>query len=261
MKKIIHTIMIIFTLTLIFSACGAKESTKALKVGLSDDYAPMEFRDENNELVGFDIDFIKALSEQMGVEMEIVTTAWDGIFVGLNTEKYDMIISTTGITKERQESFNQSIPYLASGQVVVVNMDNESIKTVEDLAGKKIGVQIESTGDEAATKQSKETAFEITRYDDIVAVFNDISSGRLDACVVDSLVAMEYVAKNKDSYVLSPVQLTNEPLAVTMKKGNDDLKKKVDAAIEEMRKNGKLKSISEKWFMYDYTSNINEEVE
>ncbi len=260
MKKITHTFMIILTLTLLLSSCGGKEASKGLKVGLSDDYAPMEYRDENNELVGFDIDLIKALSEQMGVEIEIISTAWDGIFVGLDKGKYDMIISTTGITKERQENFNQSIPYLASGQVVVVNKDNESIKTVDDLAGKKIGVQIESTGDVAATKQSEKTAFEITRYDDIVAVFNDISVGRLDACVVDSLVAMEYVAKNKDAYVLSPVQLTNEPLAVTMKKGNDELKGKVDAAIEALRKNGKLKSISEKWFMYDYTSNINEDI-
>ncbi len=260
MKRITHTFIIILTLILLFSSCASKEASKGLKVGLSDDYAPMEYRDENNELVGFDVDFTKALSEQMGVEIEIISTAWDGIFVGLDKGKYDMIISATGITKERQENFNQSIPYLASGQVLVVSKGNESIKKIEDLTGKKIGVQIESTGDVAATKQSEKIEFEITRYDDIVAVFNDINAGRLDACVVDYVVAMEYVAKNKDKYVLSPVQLTNEPLAVTMKKGNDELKKKVDKAIEEMRKNGKLKSISEKWFMDDYTSDINEDI-
>ncbi len=260
MKKITYTFIFILVLTLGFSSCTSKKDDEVLKVGLSDDYAPMEYRDENNELVGFDIDFIKALEEEMGVKIEIITTAWDGIFLGLNTGKYDMIISTTGITSERQENYNQSIPYLSSGQVVVVNKDNESIKTVADLAGKKIGVQIESTGDVAATKQSEETAYDITRYDDVVSVFNDISAGRIDACVVDSLVAMEYVAKNADKYVLSPVQLTNEPLAVTMKKGNDELKAKVDSAIKEMRNNGKLKVISETWFKYDYTSNINEDI-
>ncbi len=260
MKKI--TIIFTALLMILLSSCGGQKTVGdgTLKVALSDDYPPMEYRDENNELVGFDIDFIKALEEQLGTKIEIITTAWDGIFVGLNADKYDMIISTTGITKERQEGFEQSVPYLASGQVVVVGKDNENIKDVEDLAGKKIAVQIESTGDKAATEKSEQMGFEITRYDEIVGAFNDLKSKRQDAVVVDYLVAMEYVAKNGADLVITPINLMNEPLAVTMKKGNTDLKKKIDIAIKELQKDGTMKKISTKWFNDDYTSNIDEEI-
>lgn len=252
-------------LTLALTACQSEQPTSentenTLKVALSDDYPPMEFRNENNELVGFDIDLIKALEKQMDVKFEIITAAWDGLFVGLTSDKYDMIISATSITKERQENYEQSIPYLASGQVIVVNKENNTITTAEDLTNKIIGVQIESTGEMAATKQSELTPFNIISYDEIISVFNDIKIGRLDGGVCDYVVAMQYVANNPDDYFITDIQLTTEPLAVTIKQGNIKLKDEVNTAITKLRENGELKNISIKWFTEDYTSNINEEI-
>ncbi len=266
MKKL--SIILSLILIAIFALIGCSNQTandnnsetSILKVALSDDYPPMEFRNENNELVGFDIDLIQALEEEMNVKIEIITAAWDGLFVGLESDKYDMIISATSITPERLENYEQSSPYLASGQVIVVNKENNTVKSAEDLKNKKIGVQLESTGAAAAKKQNEQTPFEIVEYDEIVSVFNDLKTARLDASVCDYGVAMEYVANAPDDYFITDIQLTNEPLAVTIKKGNMELKDKVNTALKSLQDNGKLKEISEKWFKADYTSDINGDI-
>ncbi len=270
MKKTLIFITITVLLTMLLSACS-QESTdnnkneadkkNKLTVALSDDYPPMEFRDDANQLVGFDIDLIDALSVELDTEIEIITTAWDGLFVGLDAGKYDMVISATSITPERLEAYEQSDPYLASGQVVVIHKGNQEIKALEDLAGKKIGVQSESAGAAAAEKQRSAIGYEITSYDESVSVFNDLKTERLDASVVDYGVAMEYIANNPDDYAITKIMLSNEPLAVTIKKGNLELKDKVNKALANLSKTGKLKEISEKWFDADYTSDIPKDIE
>ncbi len=259
MKKFI----IAMVLVLLFASCGSstgEKESKLIKVGLSDTYPPFEYRDENNELVGFDIDLIELLSEEMGVEVEIVNTAWDGIFVGLDSGKFDMIVSATSITPERLENFEQSKPYLANGQVIVVKKGDTSISKPEDLADKQVGVQLETTADNAAEKHKETVPFELTKYDDIVETFSDLLTGRLDAVVVDYGVAIDYVSKSPDDFEITSAQLTNEPLGVTMKKGNTELKEEVNKALENLQKAGKMKELSEKWFNGDYTSNIDEEL-
>jgi ABC-type amino acid transport substrate-binding protein len=172
-----------------------------LRVGLNDTYAPMEYRNEDVELVGFDVDFAKELAKELGVKVEFTSIAWEGIFAGLNSNKYDVIISGTSITPQRLQNFEFSIPYVANGQVIVVQEGNDSIKTIEDLAGKKVGVQLETTADTAATKRletvTEENKFEIIRYDDIISTFSDLKLGRLDAIIVDNAVAVNYTTNNK----------------------------------------------------------------
>lgn len=227
---------------------------------VSDEYPPMEFRDENNELVGFDIDFAAALSEEMGVEIEFKPTGWDGIFVGLQSDKYDCIISATSITPGRMEAYDFSKPYLANGQVIVVKAGDASIKSIEDLAGKKVGVQFETTADNAAKKVLETTEFELVQFPDIIQTFQDLKNDRLDCIVVDYAVAMEYVSKDAESFEITTTQLTNEPIGITFKKGNTELKERFDNAITALQENGKLKEISIKWLGDDYVSNIDEEV-
>lgn len=168
------------------------EDMTKLTIGVDDTYPPMEFRNEDMELVGFDIDFAKALGEELGVEVEFIPTAWDGIFAGLMSNKYDVIISSVSMTPERLQGFEFSNPYLANGQVIVVKEGDDSINSVEDLAGKKVGVQFQTTADIAATKQKETIDFELTQYDDIIQTFSDLKIGRLDAIVVDYAVAIEY---------------------------------------------------------------------
>lgn len=269
MKKVLVLFMALI-MTISLGACGKKNavddtygdadtatpSKTVITIGVDDSYPPMEFRDENNKLVGFDIDFGTALAEEMGVEFEYVPTAWDGIFVGLTSDKYDCIISSVSLTPERLESYEFTNPYLSNGQVIVVTPGDESIQKPEDLAGKKVGVQIETTADIAAEKQNALTPFDLTKYDTIMETFEDLNAGRLECVVVDYAVAIDYATKSPDKYVITSAQLTNEPIAICIKKGNTELKDQMNAAIKKLQENGKMKEISVTWFDEDYTSNI-----
>jgi len=262
MKKII-TFLLIISVVLSLSACAKEDSSSSsntLKIGLDDTYPPMEYRNENNELVGFDVAFAKALGEELGVEVEFVSTAWDGIFSGLESEKYDAIISAVSITADRIENYEFSNPYLSNGQVIVVSAGDDSISVPSDLEGKNVGVQLETTADIASKKQKEETPFELTQYDDIIQTFSDLKTGRLDAIVVDYAVAIDYVSKSPEDYEITSAQLTNEPIAVCMKKGNTELKDKIDEALATLQENGTMKAISEEWLGGDYVSDIDTEL-
>lgn len=260
MKKLL---VVLLALVMVLSVAGcAEEATddNVLTIGVDDSYPPMEFRDENNELVGFDIDFANALAAEMGVEIEFIPTAWDGIFSGLEADKYDMIISSVSITNDRLEAFEFSKPYLANGQVIVVAPGDDSVQTAADLADKNVGVQLGTTADEAVEKQMAITPFEVTKYDDITQTFADMKTGRLDAIVVDYAVAIDYVSKAPGDYVITTAQLTNEPIGVCLKKGNTDLKEKIDAALVTLQGGDTLVKISTEWLGDDYVSNIDEEL-
>jgi len=248
----------------VFAGCKADETNKGkvLRVGVDDTYPPMEYRDKNNELVGFDVELAKAIGEKMGLEVEFVPTAWDGIQQGLNTENYDVIMSSLSITPDRLKSLEFSKPYLSNGQVIVVRPGDEAKSTkIEDLKGKKVGVQLQTTADTAVTKFEKEFNIEVTRYDQIVQTFDAMSAGYVDYIVVDLPVAIDYQLKQADKYKVTDTILTNEPIGVGIKKGNTELKDKVDKAIDELRSEGKLKELSEKLLKKDYTSDINENLD
>ena len=258
--------MLAMVMVMSMTACGSDDASTSesgktvITIGVDDTYPPMEFRNDDNELVGFDIDFARALAEEMGVEIVFQPTAWDGIFSALNSEKYDAIISSVSITPDRLEGFEFSKAYLSNGQVIVVQPGNTEIQTVEDLAGKVVGVQLETTADIAATKQMEATEFELKRYDDIIQTFTDMKTGRLDAIVVDYAVAIDYVANNPEDYEITTAQLTNEPIGVCIKKGNTDLKAQVDAAIIALQESGALVPISEEWLGGNYVTDIDEEL-
>ncbi len=265
MKKI-SVLLLALVLVLSLGACKKEAaddtygSKTIITIGVDDSYPPMEYRDDNNQLVGFDIDFGTALAEELGVEFEYIPTAWAGIFMGLDADKYDCIISSVSLTPERLDLHDFSVPYLSNGQVIVVAPGDESIQTPEDLAGKKVGVQIETTADTAAEKQNALTPFELTKYDTILQTFSDLKAGRLDCVVVDYAVALDYATNSPDDYVITSAQLTNEPIAICIKKGNTELKEQMDAAIKKLQENGKMKEISMEWFAKDYTSNIDQEL-
>lgn len=255
-------ILLMLVMVLSFAACADEATTdeNVITIGVDDTYPPMEFRNDDNELVGFDIDFAKALGEEMGVEIVFQPTAWDGIFSALNSEKYDAIISSVSITPDRLEGFEFSKPYLSNGQVIVVKPGDTSITSAADLAGKIVGVQLETTADIAATKQMEATEFELKRYDDIIQTFSDMKTGRLDAIVVDYAVAIDYAANNPGDYEITTAQLTNEPIGVCIKKGNTELKAQIDAAIIALQESGALVPISEEWLGGNYVTDIDEEL-
>lgn len=132
----------------------------------------------------------------------------------------------------------------------------KGIEKPEDLAGKTVGVQVATTADESAQELKKTVDFTLETYDQIIQTLSDLKTGRLDAVIVDEVVGRYYVAKDPASYKVTSGKLTNEPIGICFKKDNSALRDRVNAVIDEFAKDGTLKSISEKWFGADITSNI-----
>ena len=134
--------------------------------------------------------------------------------------------------------------------------NGSNIQKPEDLAGKRVGVQVGTTADESVTKYLETIKFTLTKYDQIIQPFSDLKTGRLDAIIVDEVVARDYVAKDPKNYKVTGARLTNEPIGICVKKGNEAMRDKIDDLIVEMRKDGTLKTISQKWFGEDLTTNV-----
>jgi len=272
MKKILLLMMAALLMISVFAACTAKPAAEessaeaapaemtVLKVAIDDTYPPMEYVNDKGELVGFDIDLAKALAEEMGVEVEFISTAWDSIFAGLTAQQYDCIISSVSMTTERMDTMEFSAPYLANGQVIMVKPDEESITASEDLAGKMVGVQFATTADEAAGKIVDEVGFELVQYDDMTVCLTAMKAGQIDCIVADMAVAIDAVAKNPDNFKISSAQLTNEPIAIAVNKGNAELLDKLNTALTAVKESGKLSEISITHLGEDYTQDIDTEL-
>lgn len=255
------SLLVVLVMMLSLSACGgAKEGV--LRIGVDDMYPPFEYHDEEtNELIGFDVDFANALAEEMGVEIEWIPTAWDGIFNGLEAGQYDVIISCTSITPGRLEVHEMSVPYLANGIVIVSPTGATAATTVEELAGFKVGVQLETTADVAAEKFIADGHdLDLAKFDTIMDGFNALKGGSIDYILVDSSVGGDYVLKDPDTFVVTSDLLSNEPIGVTIAGGNTDLKEEIDEAIAAIQADGTMTDISMKWFAADFATNIDEEI-
>jgi len=266
-KKLVLLLVFVLICSLAVTACAKKEEApveeaKVFRVGTDDAYPPFEYHDEKtNDLIGFDIEFGTLLAEKLGMEIEWVPTAWDGIFNGVNTGQYDAIISCTSITPDRLTNFAMSKPYLANGIVIVSPKSAEPATTIEQLAGKKVGVQLETTADIAAQKFIADGAeMNLFKYDTIMDAFAALKGGSIDNILVDSSVGGFYISTDAESFAITSELLSNEPIGVTMAKGNTELQEKVNAALKELQEDGTMTALSQKWFSADFATNIDEEI-
>lgn len=186
--------------------------------------------------------------------MKIVPIDWSGIQSALNSKKFDAIISCFSITDDRKKAFNLTDPYLYIRQVIAVKKGDTSIKKFEDLKGIKIGVQANTTGDNAVQKMNFiNYESDVTRYERITDAFNDLGIGRIKAVVIDSVVAYYYKAKNPDRFDIAPAGLEREPVGIAFRKEDKDLYAEVQKILKELKEDGTISKISEKWFGEDIT--------
>lgn len=233
---------------------------EALKVVVATDAAfpPMEFIDEDKQLVGFDIDMMNAIAETMGFEVEYRNTAWDGIFAGLESGDYDAILSAVTITEDRQQTYDFSDPYINAGQAVVVRMDEEGIAGHEDLPGMVVGAQIGTTG--AFAVQDIEGA-ELKEYDNIDLALLDLVNGNVDAVVVDTPVAADFALASEQfegrlKIVGEP--FTDEHYGVVVRKGaQSEFLDAFNEGLRRIRADGTYDAIYARWITGDITAPTN----
>ncbi|MBU5483843.1 ABC transporter substrate-binding protein [Clostridium sp. MSJ-11] len=262
MKKSVKALLIFTIIGSLLAGCGGKDKgnetaantlekvkqEKKIKIGLEDTYPPMEFRNEKNELVGFDVDLANAIGEKLGVETEYVITEFGGLTMALNSGKFDMSLSAISVNPDRAKEVDFSEPYVKGGQAIIVKNDNTDITKVEDLNDKTVGVQLGTTGEEAAKKI--QGLKEVKTYDKATQPFQDLEIGRIQAVIVDEFVGRYYLAKQEGKFKVA-VTLDEEPIAIAFKKGDKELQEEVKKAIEELKQDGTMSELSKKWFGED----------
>jgi polar amino acid transport system substrate-binding protein len=244
-KKLI-TVVLVAVLLLAAASCVKQPSTKIV-IATDATFPPMEMLDQNKAIVGFDIDLMNAAAKAGGFEVEFRNTAWDGIFPGLDGNKYDAIMSSVTITDERKAQFDFSTPYVNAGQILTVRTETTGVATLADLAGKTVGAQIGTTG-AMAINDVKEVKMKV--YDEIGLAFADLANGRIDGVVVDNPVAANYALQSADykgKLKIVGQPFTTEFYGVVVKKGNTKVLDLINKGLKAVADSGEAKKIEEKW--------------
>jgi len=222
-----------------------------LVVGTSADFPPFEMVDEKGEIVGLDIDIAKKIAEKLGVKLVIRDIKFEGLIPALISGDVDLVIAGMTITEERAKSVDFSIPYFEADQAVMVLKERTDITSVEDLTGKKIGVQEGTTGDFWVTdnlvKKGKVKEDDVKRYGKFTVALLELKKGGIDAVVMDKPAAEMYV-KLDNSLKIAVVIKTGEKYGIAVKKGNKDLLDLVNKVLEELIKSGEMEKLIKKWF-------------
>lgn len=227
------------------AAAEPTEAKQVVRVATEAAYPPFEMvRESDKELEGFDIDLMNAIAEKAGFEVEYANTPFDSVLAGISTCQFDAAISAITITEERAQKIGFSDPYINAGQIVTVRTDETEIKGPEQLTGKTIGVQLSTTGQIEAEKIE---GAEIKPYDTVDLAFLDLANGQVDAVVADYPTTLNYVNKMKDQLMITGDIFTEESYGVGVCKQNTELLEKINAALAELKSEGKLAELEQKW--------------
>ncbi|MDR2016201.1 MAG: amino acid ABC transporter substrate-binding protein [Burkholderiales bacterium] len=264
MKKQISLLAVAAMAVALLFGCDSKEKTAAVPavpapppamtkivIGLDDNFPPMGFRDEQNQITGFDIDLAIETAARLGVEVEFKPIDWSAKEAELNSKRIDALWNGLTITEQRKENIAFTTPYLKNRQIVVVTAMSP-IKSKDELAGKVVGVQDGSTAVEAVEKDPVAASLkEMRKFGDNMTALLDLTAGRLDAVVVDEVVGRYYLAQRPAEYVVLDEDFGDEEYGVGVRKDDTELLAKLQNAMDEMRQDGSAARISEKWFGKD----------
>ena len=261
MKKIFLPLLLMIFL---ISGCGGEKvsenvhdtnNSRIITIGIDDEFAPISFHNERNELVGFDIDLAKEAADRLGVEIKFKSINWDEKESEITSGDVDMIWNGLDITEERKEYMIFTKPYMDDRQILLVKEGNgQDIYSEEDLAGKIVGTQAGSTSDDYLNENEtiKDSLKGYKTYEKFNEVVDALRSGEIDVLICDELVARYEMNKEPDKFEVLNVRIGSiAEMAVGFGKDNVELRDKVQKVFDEMIADGTAKKISERWFQAD----------
>ena len=262
MKKILSAALLAASLLVMFG-CKKQKSDAAdpvadLKsrgvfvIGLDDSFPPLGYRDDNNEIVGYDIDLAKEVASRLGVAFKAQPIDWDAKEMELETGKIDCIWNGFTITDERKDALSMTDAYLNNDQMFVVRADS-GIKKLSGLKGKVIGIQSGSSAQEALDSKEdfKASLKNVVSFKDNITALNDLDIGGVDAVLMDSVVANYAIAANNKPFVLIDESLAPEGYGIGFRKTEPELRDEVWNILKEMKADGTVAAIGQKWFGKD----------
>ena len=225
---------------------------KQLVLGLDDNYPPMGYTDEAGEIVGFDIDLAQEVCNRLGIGLVKKPIKWDEKEQDLNNGTIDCIWNGLSVTPERAESMCLSKPYFRNELVFVV-MSNSNIRNMKDINGKKVGVQSGSTPQKVLESSEPSMDVTIVNFSNNNELMHSLKQGEIDVAFVCSINVYYYISMSEERFFVLPDSVCNEELAIGFRKNDQALCNKVQDTISEMKADGTLKKLSEKWFGSDIT--------
>ena len=222
-----------------------------LVIGVEGTYPPFTYHDDNGELTGLDVELGKALAEKLGVEVEFQEAAWDSLLIGIDTGRFDTVINSVSITDERAEKYDFSDPYYYEARRVVVRADDDSINGPEDLNGKKIATN-------TTNAFIPWNGAEVVGIDTSAEAIDLVLSGRADFLGISVPVLNAYLDEHPDAAdklkAAFVIPNSEDVIAIPVRKGEPEFLDAINAALAELREEGTLKEISEKYLGGDYTN-------
>ncbi|USK58724.1 transporter substrate-binding domain-containing protein [Peribacillus asahii] len=228
---------------------GENEEKKVLKLGTSADYAPFEFVDtaKSDEIIGLDIDIVNAIADKLGYEIQAQDIDFNSLPTALENGTVDLVASAMNATEERKKTLDFSDNYYSAANMIVTTKDS-TIKTVEDLKGKTVGVQLASVQEELATKLNKDgITMTIEKRNRVNEIVQELMVGRVDAAIIEDEVAKGHLANN-ETLVAHTIETDEEAegYAIAFPK-NSDLTEQFNAELKKMKESGELDELIAKW--------------
>lgn len=261
MKKVISVMILVLGLSLVVSGCNAKDDTVdawskidgrgSIIMGLDDTFVPMGFRDNNGEFTGFDVELAREAAKRMGLKIQFQPMDWNLKEQELDSGNIDLIWNGYSINEERKQKVNFTKPYLDNRQVIVV-LSESDINSKEDLSGRIVATQNSSSSLSAIEGEGAIEKFknkEVILFDTYNEAFMDLEVKRVEAVVADQVLARYYIAERGESkYRVLEEDFGDEEYGVGLRLGDKKLLEKLNKVLDEMKKDGTAKQISEKWF-------------
>lgn len=248
MKKIL-AIILCAVMVFAFAGCASfrtydeiKEDGK-LVVATNATFPPYEFRDDNGDFAGIDIEIMQAVGEYLGLEVVITDIEFDAIITSVSSGKADIGIAGMTVTEERLVNVDFSDTY-ATGKQVVITASDSGINGVADLAGKKVGVQTGTTGDIYASDD--DTIGSVEQFNSGTEAVLALSQGKIDAVIIDNEPAKKYIEKYENLVIIDE-EYTYEEYAMCIAKGNTELVEKINEALKALKDSGELQKIIDKY--------------
>lgn len=260
MKKL-GMFLSVFIIIAMLAACGSNETSKGegnsketnsgdsktLRIVTNANFAPMEYLD-GDKVLGFDVDFVKAVAEEAGYEAKVEHVGWDALFIEVEGKTADLGVAAITINDDRKQTYDFSVPYYASNIQILVP-ENSEIKTAQDIKGKVVSVQNGTTGMDAAEAIIGKGSPDIKKFEDNNLAIQEMLNGGADAVLADKPVVEEYVKNNPDQKlkVVDDASFEQEYYGIIFTKGSK-LKEEFDKAINAIYDNGKYAEIYKEWF-------------
>lgn len=254
-KKVLTIFTLLAMVSMILAACGTKDNSSESKdeggdakkfvAGTEATFAPFESMDKEGKIVGIDVDILDAMSKELGVDFELKNVGWEPVFQQVKNGELDFGASGITITDKRKEDYDFTKPYFEATQMIVVKEDSK-ISSLADLKDKKVSVQINSTGHEAAKKALGETNPNISAFENIPLALMEVINGSTEAAIGDNAVVLEYLKNNPGSGLktIEDPAFEKEYYGFMVKKGNKEMLDLLNEGLQKIKDNGKLAEIT-----------------